>query len=122
MAVGREAAARHGDDPPAMALLFERERRIDHRQAGAEDEERRIERRAAADRLRPWADKERVLVDHALMAAGENGEIGFEAAARDSSDDFDALRRLARRDRPIPHAGEGRPRSSPRRSRTRLSR
>ena len=100
MGVRQEAASRQGDDPAAVAVLLERQGGIDHRQPGSQDQKRRLARRAAADRFDPRADGERTLVDEALMAAGQYGEIGVKRRPRGERD-LDAALSHARAARDI---------------------
>src|ERR1700677_1871174 len=78
MRVRQQSAPRQRADRAAMAPLLESQRRIDHRQPGPEDQQRRIFRRAAPQRFRPRTDVDRAFVRDAFMTAGQNSDFSTD--------------------------------------------
>src|ERR1700722_7290549 len=90
MGLREKTAPREGDNGSTMARLAQRNRRVDHRQSGAQNQNHRIGRRVPRARVLPWADEWRIERFGGFVSAAQNrhiedGGLGAGEAERDGA-------------------------------------
>src|SRR5580693_4283270 len=75
MSLRKKTAPREGDNWPKMAGLAQRNRGVDHRQSGAQNQNRRIRRGVPRTRVLPGAHERRLERFRGLVSAAQNRHI-----------------------------------------------
>src|ERR1700722_17512086 len=75
MGLREKTAPRDGDNGSAMAGLAQRNRGVNHRQSGAQNQNRRIRRGVPRTRILPWAHEWRIERFRGFVSAAQNRHI-----------------------------------------------